>query len=216
MKIFLDMDGVLVDFSRGMCDHLNELIDTGDDRGSKSIRKMLKYNKDDLEDITPEFMERSLKLKDAGQPRTKFMKVVNSALMSFGGSCPAEVWASLPRAQGAKELFDHCVAMVGEDNVHIMTAPIGDGPSIDGKILWINRNFPQLNDVTHMHISTSKGDFVDPANPADCILIDDRVKYCDQWSSAGGKAILHEPAGTVQGVRNSINQVRQYLLEMGV
>ena len=214
-KIFLDMDGVLVDFNRGTADALNKCIQTGETHGSKSVRQFLNYSGEDKEPITQEFQNRALFLKDTDGERSNFMKKANSAIMSIAANADINWWLNLPMAEGARELIDHCIAMVGVDNVQIMTAPFENSNAcIDGKIAWINRYFPMIDDVTNMHISGEKGDFVDHEDPASCILIDDRVKYCNQWSSAGGTPVLHTPPASLAGVRNSINECMKILLDL--
>lgn len=215
-KIFLDMDGVLVDFNGATLKVLQEILETGETYGSKSIRRMVNYDGPDRCPLTREWMEEALRIKDEKGERTQWMKRVNSALMSYVGLASREWWASIPMAEGAIELVDYCVAMVGWENLHIMTAPIeGSDNCIDGKVDWINRNFIMIDDLTNMHISGQKGEYVEQDEPAACILIDDRVKYCDQWKSAGGFAVLHNPPATIQGVRNSLFQVRGYLMDRG-
>jgi hypothetical protein len=214
--IWLDMDGVLVDFNGATLKALQEILETGETYGSKSIKRMVNYQGPDRCPLTREWMEEALRIKDAKGERTQWMKRVNSALMSFVSKASQEWWASIPMAEGATELMDHCIALVGLENVHIMTAPIeGSMACVDGKVEWINRNFILINDITHMHISGDKGSFVSKIDPSSCILIDDRIKYCQQWENAGGFAIQHMPPASLRGVRSSLFQARGYLMDRG-
>ena len=215
MKIFIDMDGVLVDFQKGASDFINGALESGQDYGSKSLGKLLQLDaQGNVPDITPEYLSYLLQLKDSKSPRTKVEKAVSNAVFSATGVGGSNWWANLPQADGARELIDTCIAMVGIQNVYIMTAPTDDA-SIDGKIIWINKNFPQIDDVTNMFVSHEKGDYVSSNNPGKCILIDDRIKYTTQWQEAGGFPVLHDPPASTQGVRNSLNAIRNYILEVG-
>lgn len=215
-KIFIDMDGVLVDFNSATLQELQTILETGETYGSKSIRRMVNYEGPDRCPLSHDWMEEILRIKDAKGERTQWMKRVNSALMSFVGAQSAEWWATIPAAPGAQELVAECIAMVGINNVYIMTAPIeGSQGCIDGKYQWVQRNFPQINIETNMFISGNKGSYVDSEDPAACILIDDRKKYCDQWNQSNGYAVLHTPPASLQGVRSSLFRVRGYLLDRG-
>ena len=82
MKVFFDMDGVLVDFAGGVADAIGALLDAGDD-SSRNIRRLINYEGPDKElPITAEYIETITGIKDAKGERTQWMKRVGNAVFS--------------------------------------------------------------------------------------------------------------------------------------
>ena len=207
MKIFFDMDGVLVDFAGGAADAIMAAIDAGDD-SSRNIRRLINYDGPDKEmPITSDYIETITGIKDAKGERTQWMKRVGNAVFTVVGSGGHSYWASLPSLPGFQQMIEHAQDLVGVDNVYVCTAPVKDktGGCESGKRQWIadNTSIP----ANQVYVTEDKpgvlGDFPDE----ECILIDDRKKYCDAWQAGGGTAIRHMPPATMATVQNTISQL---------
>ena len=207
MKIFFDMDGVLVDFAGGAADAIMAAIDAGDD-SSRNIRRLINYDGPDKEmPITADYIETITGIKDAKGERTQWMKRVGNAVFTVVGSGGHSYWASLPSLPGFQQMIEHAQDLVGVENVYVCTAPVRDktGGCESGKRQWIadNTSIP----ANQVYVTEDKpgvlGDFPDE----ECILIDDRKKYCDAWQAGGGTAIRHMPPATMATVQNTISQL---------
>lgn len=190
--IYLDMDGVLVDLQQGLYEVLVTDIEQGlgHYQGSreKDLRKLLSYP--DPKPISMQSMQDSLARKDAGGELTKWEKLVDRYKYKILGNEGADWWANLPPMNGFQTLIEECQNLVGEENVHILTAPVRSKTnSVErGKEQWVlkNTNIPQ----SQIHITEKKEAFAGGLFER-AILIDDRTKYCDAFEQAGGFAILH-------------------------
>ena len=201
------MDGVLVDFAGGAADAIMAAIEAGDD-SSRNIRRLINYDGPDKEmPITADYIETITGIKDAKGERTQWMKRGGHAVFTVVGSGGHSYWASLPSLPGFQQMIEHAQDLVGVDNVYVCTAPVKDktGGCESGKRQWIadNTSIP----ADQVYVTEDKpgvlGDFPDE----ECILIDDRKKYCDAWQSGGGTAIRHMPPATMATVQNTISQL---------
>ena len=96
VKIFFDMDGVLVDFAGGGADAIQQALEAGD-TSRKQFRRLINYDGPDrVEPITAEFLETMTTIKDSKGERTKWMKRVSDALFSIVGSGGHPYWSTLP------------------------------------------------------------------------------------------------------------------------
>ena len=65
MKIFFDMDGVLVDFAGGVVEVLQQVLEDGD-TSRRQFRRLVNYEGPDRQEpITAEFLEQITAIKDA-------------------------------------------------------------------------------------------------------------------------------------------------------
>ena len=58
-----------------------------------------------------------------------------------------------------------------------------------------------------MYVTEDKPSVLQDFPGEKCILIDDRIKYCEAWKNGGGLAIRHTPPATSSTVQNTINQL---------
>ena len=211
MKIFFDMDGVLVDFAGGAADAIMAALEAGD-TSSKGIRRLINYEGPDKElPITSEYIETITGIKDAKGERTKWMKRVGDAVFSVVGSGGHSYWASLPSLPGFQQMIEHAQGLVGIDNVYVCTAPVKDktGGCESGKRQWIadNTTIP----ANQVYVTEDKPGVLNDFPGEDCILIDDRTKYCNAWQQAGGIAIRHTPPATMSTVQNTLSQLNLFV-----
>ena len=211
MKVFFDMDGVLVDFAGGVADAIGALLDAGDD-SSRNIRRLINYEGPDKElPITAEYIEKITGIKDAKGERTQWMKRVGNAVFSVVGTGGHSYWASLPSLPGFQQMIEHAQELVGVDNVYVCTAPVQDktGGCESGKRQWIadNTTIP----ANQVYVTEDKPGVLNDFPGETCILIDDRTKYCDAWRQGGGIAIRHTPPATMSTVQNTLNQLNLFV-----
>ena len=211
MKVFFDMDGVLVDFAGGAADAIAALLDAGD-MSSKAIRRLVNYDGPDKElPITSEYIETITGIKDAKGERSQWMKRVGQAVFAVVGPGGHEYWSSLPSLPGFQQMITYAQDLVGIENVYVCTAPVRDktGGCESGKRQWIadNTTIP----ASQVYVTEDKPSVLNDFPGETCILIDDRTKYCDAWRNGGGLAIRHIPPATMSTVRNTINQLNLFV-----
>ena len=207
IKIFFDMDGVLVDFAGGAVIALNDALVAGD-MSSKNIRRLINYDGPDKEEITAEFLEGTAEKKDAKLPRTQWEKRVTNAMFSLVGAGGHPYWSSLPSLPGYLQMIEVADSLVGLANVYVCTAPVTDstGGCESGKRAWINSK--TLIPAENVFVTTDKGSVASQFPNDVCILIDDRLKYCQAWEAGGGIAIRHTPPATLARVQQTISQLQ--------
>ena len=207
VKIFFDMDGVLVDFAGGGADAIQLALEAGD-TSRKQFRRLINYDGPDrVEPITAEFLETMTTIKDSKGERTKWMKRVSDALFSIVGSGGHPYWSTLPSLPGYQEMITFAQELVGVENVWVCTAPVKDkdGGCESGKRTWIAQNTTIPSN--QVYVTEDKPSVLQDFPGEKCILIDDRIKYCEAWANGGGLAIRHTPPATMDTVRRTINQL---------
>jgi len=177
-QIYCDMDGVLVDFERGVVEQINKDL--------QMIRKMAD---------TKNLLKVRAALKSVGRDeviladmrgRAATSQPVRDYMYGRVGGVDEEAttfWANLPWMPGGKELWE----FITPYGPHILTSPMGGG-SKWGKIIWIRENLGKLSDEQEVNMSHSKSDWALNENGEPNILIDDWDKNLGPWStSTGGK-----------------------------
>lgn len=208
MKIFFDMDGVLVDFAKGAASAIQAAVNTGD-TSSRQILKLVNYDgPDKIEPITAEYLEELIDIKDSGGKRTKWMKHVSNAVFKVVGSGGHAYWSSLPSLPGYNQMITAAIELVGIHNVYVCTAPVIDktGGCESGKRAWIEANTKILPE--NVFVTPDKGSIATRFPNDTCILVDDRIKYVNAWQAAGGVAIRHTPPANMSIVNRTISQLQ--------
>jgi hypothetical protein len=207
IKIFFDMDGVLVDFAAGAVIALNDALVSVDMR-SKNIRRLVNYEGPDKEEITIEFLEGTTAKKDAKLPRTQWEKRVVNAMFTLVGAGGHPYWSSLPSIPGYLQMVEAADSLVGLDNVYVCTAPVIDptGGCESGKRAWINSKTSIYSE--NVFVTPDKGSIAFKFPDDICVLIDDRLKYCQAWETAGGIAIRHAYPVGLERAQQTINQLK--------
>jgi 5'(3')-deoxyribonucleotidase len=163
MKIFLDMDGVIVDF------HLPALRMHGADLTSE-------YHYPD--GFGWDIVGATNYIRDRDNPRDPYALRVSEK--DFWKALGFQWWSSLKPYPWAglfiQELEKH-------GSVRLATSAV-TSECAAGKYAWVKKNLPQYLDKLHM--GCCKSDFAQGG----ALLIDDRDKNCKDFIEEGGEAIL--------------------------
>ena len=207
IKIFFDMDGVLVDFAGGVVEVLQQVLENGD-TSRRQFRRLINYEGPDRQEpITAAFIEEITGIKDAKGERTKWMKRINDAVFAIVGTGGHAYWSTLPALPGYQQMIEHAQDLVGIENVYVCTAPVQDktGGCESGKRQWIAEN--TTIPANQVYVTEDKPSVLNDFPNETCILIDDRIKYVNAWKSGGGIAIRHVPPATMSTVQNTLSQL---------
>jgi 5'(3')-deoxyribonucleotidase len=181
-KIFLDLDGVIVDFKKGYVDRVNEqepgFLDKIGYRGNfKEIEDQIRSH---YESIAPNDKERN---KAKYRAKAKFWSFVKGDV---------QWWVDLPWMPDGKELFNSLNTLRQNGIIvefNILSAPSKSDPCVpDAKRKWLDRHNISRN-FDRIVVDNDKYKF---AENSDDILIDDNSKKLYDWQGAGGTPILHE------------------------
>lgn len=178
-QIYCDMDGVLVDFEKGVVDQINKDL--------QMIRRMAdQKNLIKVRDALARVGRDEVVIDDL-KGRGATSKPVRNYMYGRVGN-DADFWYKLPWMPGGKELW----AFIAPYRPHILTSPMKDpsqrGPngSEIGKTFWIDANLkPAPNEV---HMGHDKYRWAVNEDGSFNILIDDWDKNLSPWSyHTGGK-----------------------------
>jgi 5'(3')-deoxyribonucleotidase len=172
-QIYCDMDGVLVDFERGVVDQINK--DLKKLRSMPDSKNLIKIEAALAKAGRKEVVIDDLRGKlETAKPVRDYM---------YGRvSDDATFWANLPWMPGGKELW----AFIAPYKPHILTSPMAK-PSEYGKAMWLHENL-DLSEEQEVNMSHSKSDWALNENGEPNILIDDWDKNLGPWSyHTGGK-----------------------------
>jgi len=216
VHFFFDMDGVLVDFAGSLANRINKNLSLASQGNSphnpksgsaKTLKKIIDAG---VTQVTREQLEEINFKKDTKAERSKAEKLIGNYLMSLV-SKDENIWLNMEKVEGADEMVEKAKQLAGLENVYILSSPVGQGtkdkpsPSVIAKRKWIQQYFPELSD--RVILTGEKGkvkEVYDILRRKEIpILIDDRVKYVNQFQQPGGQTIHHNPAGA-EGVAGTL------------
>jgi len=192
MKLYCDMDGVLVNFEGGVLEHMNLMLKPifGDE--THPLHQVVVGAIEELgspdQEILLENIERAPDESDL--PHNKLVRKYMKELVGDN----KELWAHLEWERNGKELWDYIKDIPG---LEILSAPMKQG-SKTGKYIWckrelgINSRKVNLSD-TKKAFGLHKGE--------QAVLIDDRDKYVNEFIAGGGIAIKHNPDNVDETIR---------------
>jgi FMN phosphatase YigB (HAD superfamily) len=165
MKIFIDLDDVLCDFSMHALRYA-----TGHNRLTEAD-----YKPEWGFDLVYAFNE-IMNCDDDSCTREDFW---GNLLLG------EEIWLTAPPTRMAGWLPDYAGKLFGYENACILTAPTEDPACASAKMKWIRKNMP-----TWLHRQFSICPCKHLLASADAILIDDSDKNIDAFREGGGRGIL--------------------------
>jgi 5'(3')-deoxyribonucleotidase len=192
IHVWFDLDGVLADME-GSLNNNAEMIAL-----KEKLDNLVKEKFPDWANLTNDELKEKFKAGLEQDPNNADLKELKKAHREYTNyvfkiAGKAGFYAGLTLMPGAVELVQKANQIVGK-KPSILTAPAGNendpnNPSVIEKKQWVNDNFGNL--VDHIEVTTDKGRVVKSKYD---ILIDDRTKYVDKFTSAGGSAILYKDA----------------------
>lgn len=194
MRIYCDLDGVLVNLEKGYINKVNSvypkfLDEIGYDGNFKNIDRLLTLHFEKLASNDKE------KAKAKFRASAKFWSFIRG---------DENFWINLEWMPDGKELFNSLVTL-RENNIiselSILSAPSKSDPIVpQGKRAWLSKN----NVTSKVDNVIIDGDKFKYANDSNDILIDDTMKKLDAWKSANGTPIFHTNTSNTLSILNKI------------
>lgn len=103
----------------------------------------------------------------------------------FWSSIPRHIWAEAPESAEFRWLLGHCEALVGQENVCLLTSTTLDPECAAGKLEWIERVMPRW-----MRRNYLLGPYKRGCAKPHSLLIDDSDKNVAEFQKYGGQALL--------------------------
>jgi len=184
IKVYCDMDGVLVDFVNPVLKLMNTTLEKIESENNKKIQKLGLKAKEALKRDYFVIDDIKISHKNTNKEARNFMYYLLKDNTEF--------WAKLPWAPGGKELWNNIKNL----NTEILTSPLeNDSSSKKGKILWVKEHLGL--EPAKVHFSDKKYEYAVSKENQINILIDDFSKNVLPFKSAGGLAILHKTGNTI-------------------
>lgn len=196
-QVFMDMDGVLVDFESGVLKYMNEEMKRLKDNPDDPLHKLARSTAKEIGGWDVEITRWHIARPDSSEqsfPRNYRTRDFMYRLVEDD----VELWANLGWEKGGKKLWEYVKNIPG---IEILSAPMAEG-SREGKRLWVERELElprslvNLSDTKEPY-GTHKG--------KQGLLVDDRDKYINEFIAGGGIAIKHNP----DDVDNTIRQLKE-------
>lgn len=208
-QIFCDMDGVLVDFSKGIADYLNKKIDfILRNRTKIAQENPLLYKKADnmLQELLGKSIEEvmaspSIQISDLWTSGSGAGSSSRTATRAFMYHCIANnynFWNQLEWLSDGKTLWD----FIKNFNPIILTGPMGKR-SKEAKVDWVAKNLGSRVPVITTHNKFEYAKYKGKQG----VLIDDLRKYLDAWEAAGGIGLWKKNGVSAQSVIDELKNM---------
>jgi hypothetical protein len=172
-KLFLDLDGVLVDFESGIYDTIKKfyknenLFNSLEEEDKKNVAMMFL-------DMEQEGKTKAVVAEFLKDPETK------ETLRALLGK-EDNWWGKLSWMPDGKELWNY----IKRYNPTILTSGFHKTNSTEGKKVWVKNH---LGPNVKIIVADNKGDFA----KSNYLLVDDRQFVLDGFIEAGGDGLLHK------------------------
>lgn len=193
IQVWFDLDGVLanMDGSLQKNDEIQRLKANLDRVVYDKFPEWSNLTNDELKDAFKKGLEQDPNNSDLRELKKAHRDYTNYVFKLAGRD---GFYANLELMPGAENLVRAAYEITGK-KPNILTAPTGDendptNPAVIEKRQWVEDKFGDL--INHTEVTVDKGRVVKSKYD---ILIDDRTKYVDKFTSAGGSAILYKNAG---------------------
>jgi hypothetical protein len=196
-QVFMDMDGVLVDFESGVLKYMNETMARLNGNLEDPLYKLARSTAKEIGGWDVEISRWHIARPDSSEqsfPRNYRTRDFMYRLVEND----VGLWANLGWEKGGKKLWDYAKNIPG---IEILSAPMAEG-SREGKYLWVERELGLPRSL--VNLSDTKEPFGTHKGKQG-LLIDDRDKYINEFVAGGGIAIKHIP----DEVDNTIRQLKE-------
>jgi len=199
INIFLDMDGVLVDFDEAI---KSTIVNNYEQNATKlhprspSRRKALRkfqdmgYTPQQVADLYDAVNEKH----KFGQEYTKNERIFRDYFYAILTN-NKKLWIEMKKLQNSAKLVNNAFEMA--DNVYVLSAPV-DKASREAKREWIAQHYPAIR-PENVYLAEDKGaklfDLINRGEVGDediNILVDDRPRFLKSFSGAGGKGVEYD------------------------
>jgi 5'(3')-deoxyribonucleotidase len=199
INIFLDMDGVLVDFPTAASKYIrdNYFLDAADmfpnSKSSRVLHRKLQRLKLSDEGLQKLYDEAAAKFQ-SGKEYNYEEKLMSDYIFKILTD-NKELWLSMEKLIGADELVATVFKLA--DEVFVLTAQVDEVSKV-AKKEWIANHFPEIN-PKHVNVDRDKGGRLKRLISAGIvgdndfnILIDDRTHFLNSFINAGGIGIKYD------------------------
>jgi len=180
LKFFIDMDGVLADFDRAIEESPER------DELEHYKRDLFDYVRENYPAVNPIIVDDVKPLLAANRGDGELKRLYDLAHDLIHRIAERKgFFLNLKPMPGAKELLEAAAEISGQLPT-ILTAPVKSPYSVEEKVQWMKDNFPGMYDTVIADKDKGKH-----AIGRHGILVDDRDKYIEGFTKAGGSAIKY-------------------------
>jgi len=196
-QLFVDMDGVLVDFEGGVLKYMNEMMRKLEHQPEHPLHKIARSGAKEIGGWDVEINKWHIARSDQEGSLSRNLRIRDYMYRLVEND--VNLWANLGWENGGKKLWDYIKDIPG---LEVLSAPMAEG-SRKGKKEWVERELGLPEEK--VNLADSKKSYGEH-NGKQGLLIDDRDKYVNEFREGGGVAIKHDP----NNVDNTIKQLQQY------
>ena len=196
-QLFVDMDGVLVNFEDGVLNYMNEMMRKLEHQPEHPLHKIARSGAKEIGGWDVEINKWHIARSDQEGSLSRNLRIRDYMYRLVEND--VDLWANLGWENGGKKLWDYIKDIPG---LEVLSAPMAEG-SRKGKKEWVKRELGLPEEK--VNLADSKKSY-GKHNGKQGLLIDDRDKYVNEFREGGGVAIKHDP----NNVDNTIKQLQQY------
>lgn len=200
--VYFDMDGVIADFD-GSIQKSGTTIKNLKDNYETLVQSHPATKNKNKDQVKAFLRDRDISGDEDLKVIKKALKDYNKAVFSFANK--QHFFSNMGVLPGAKEMLQAAKDITGQ-KPKILTAPVLSNPHCEKeKLHWLHTHFPDM--FGEFICTTEKGEHAKGLNS---VLIDDRTKYIDKFTSNGGFGILHtNPKKTIAELKDWFENLSQ-------